>query len=330
MKYQNIKLLIVFLGLSLHGYAQDIHFTLFDYAPLAINPANVGAYEGTARVGGIYRSQERGGYTTPLIYVDSPLLSVGKKKLHWIGAGLNLYQDQAGIAELNTRSIALAAAYHHALDLTYRNVVSLGANIGFLRRSATLSGDNILLEDEIIGGGNSPDRNNYNNQVNYQNVGLGLGWKSKLSDKSSLNAGVGVRYLTQPDYNLGNSPAQLDPRIQAFAQYRHLISSKFMLTPMVYHTTLSKSHQTQVQLLGSYLAPKRQTIDFGVGYRIEDAILFRLGYHIGDFTIGLGYDLTVSDLKEYNKPNAFELALGYTIKRTKTVEVDPVIVCPHL
>ena len=37
--------------------AQDIHWTMYDMSPLTLNPANTGAYEGTFRIGGIYRDQ---------------------------------------------------------------------------------------------------------------------------------------------------------------------------------------------------------------------------------------------------------------------------------
>ncbi|MCB0576411.1 MAG: type IX secretion system membrane protein PorP/SprF, partial [Saprospiraceae bacterium] len=37
--------------------AQDIHFTQFYMSPLTTNPAMSGKFEGTVRIGGIYRGQ---------------------------------------------------------------------------------------------------------------------------------------------------------------------------------------------------------------------------------------------------------------------------------
>ncbi|MBK8562535.1 MAG: hypothetical protein IPN76_04125 [Saprospiraceae bacterium] len=54
---------------------------------LHINPAFAGAYEGTFRIGGIYRDQARtaigkSAYSTALCG-DAPILMIGKR--HWIG-----------------------------------------------------------------------------------------------------------------------------------------------------------------------------------------------------------------------------------------------------
>ena len=35
--------------------AQDIHFTQFTMSPLTLNPGLTGKFEGTVRIGGIYR-----------------------------------------------------------------------------------------------------------------------------------------------------------------------------------------------------------------------------------------------------------------------------------
>ena len=46
---------ILFTGSAL--WAQDIHFTQFYMSPMTTNPANAGKFEGTARIGGIFRGQ---------------------------------------------------------------------------------------------------------------------------------------------------------------------------------------------------------------------------------------------------------------------------------
>lgn len=36
---------------------QDIHFTMYNMSPMTLNPAMAGKFEGTFRIGGIYRDQ---------------------------------------------------------------------------------------------------------------------------------------------------------------------------------------------------------------------------------------------------------------------------------
>ena len=72
-------ILIVTLSLGSSLAAQDIHNSLFNMSPLSLNPALTGAFEGTARIGGIYRAQDFGisearGYYSPSFYIDAPVI----------------------------------------------------------------------------------------------------------------------------------------------------------------------------------------------------------------------------------------------------------------
>jgi hypothetical protein len=92
---------VLLLWLSLGALsAQDIHYTLFNMAPLRTNPALTGAFEGTARIGGIYRGQwfsvnGGGDMHTPSFYIDAPIIK-GFRDRDWVGVGAVFVQDNAG------------------------------------------------------------------------------------------------------------------------------------------------------------------------------------------------------------------------------------------
>jgi len=96
--------------------AQDIHFTQFDMAPLVINPAFTGMFDGRVRAAGIYRNQW-GSVTVPYVTfgasVDMPLLI--ERNGDYLAAGLQLYQDQAGDGNLKNFTGLASLAYHKAL-----------------------------------------------------------------------------------------------------------------------------------------------------------------------------------------------------------------------
>src|SRR5690349_16635765 len=83
--------------------AQDIHFSQFNMSPMTLNPANIGPFEGTARIGGIYRGQFNSvldkQYSTPSVYVDAPIIR-GFRKKDWVGVGLMFFSDKAGKGKL--------------------------------------------------------------------------------------------------------------------------------------------------------------------------------------------------------------------------------------
>ena len=97
----NRLLLILLMATPFALSAQDIHFTQFTYAPLSVSPAQTGLFEGTYRIGGLYRSQwnsgVKNGYQTPVLYVDLPI--AGLRKQDWIGLGVNFARDAAGLAD---------------------------------------------------------------------------------------------------------------------------------------------------------------------------------------------------------------------------------------
>ena len=66
--------------------AQDLHVTNYNFAKPYFNPAEVGSFSGTIRLGGIYREQFSNfihkPYQTVLFYMDSPV-SNGLRPSHW-------------------------------------------------------------------------------------------------------------------------------------------------------------------------------------------------------------------------------------------------------
>jgi len=137
-----LKGLLFFFFISLAGSmnAQDIHFTQFYLSPLTTNPAYTGAFEGTFRIGGIYRNQWGGvinsPYETPSFYVDAPIFMLGKRS--WLGVGGMLYSDKAGALELSTNQAMGSVAVHMALDKKSKSIFTFGIQAGYTQRKLNL------------------------------------------------------------------------------------------------------------------------------------------------------------------------------------------------
>ena len=99
--------------------AQDIHFTQFDAAPLVINPAFTGMFDGQVRATAIYRNQWASvtvPYVTYGAAVDLPIYT--DKNGDYLAAGLQLYKDQAGDGNLSNFTGMASIAYHSGLRMT--------------------------------------------------------------------------------------------------------------------------------------------------------------------------------------------------------------------
>lgn len=335
--------------------SQDLHNTLFYMNPLHMNPAFTGAYEGTFRIGGLYRDQARtaigkSAYSTPTIFIDAPILMIGKR--HWIGVGFLAFQDQAGDGKLKTNAGQLSGAFHFSMDKKSKNMLTLGVQWGKVGRepkdkNAYRPEDLILDEFNGTASPQSGDKLFTNGGAGligqkYTDINVGLLFKSKMSKTSDFNFGVSARHITSPsgDFNFsspsgGQTDDDIDLNIRyiAHAQLNTALNKKWTLTPEVYFSNLTPSKQFQLHAWTGYWLNQTDNVKLngGLGYRVGDSAQLLLGLDYKDLKVQFGYDFTLSALSEANShQGGFEIAAYYIGKIYKKPTVKPVILCPHL
>ena len=227
MRLRRLLFLLSFVLISVSVSAQDVHYTLHNYAPLWLNPANTGSFAGSIRVGGIYRGQwfsvPGAGINSPTAYADAPL-AFGFRKQDWVGVGFSLVSDNAGDFDLSSTFFGLSAAYHLALDKKRQNVFTIGLQYGSTSYGFTPMGVPIQqfnidsglsgggdtglgntgqseFTDMSGGGGGGVGGNNNNNNANYNDLNLGFKLKILMDPKKDnvFEAGISLLHLTQPD-----------------------------------------------------------------------------------------------------------------------------------
>lgn len=332
--------------------AQDIHYSLFNMSPLTLNPALTGAFEGTARVGGIYRDQWGLGflqnqYTTPSFYIDAPIIR-GFRKSDWVGIGLVLVSDKAGSAKLETNINALSASYHLALNKKGTSVLTLGVQGGNTQRKINLmdnlynaqNTDGTLFEDEVeaelggggLGYGNSDDRKG-GGQKSFLDFNVGLMLRTQVADKTPLEVGIVAGHVNTPAYALraaGGAGGKRPMRMAAHAKVDlPLKNEKWSLTPTVFWQTTSKANEIALQTWGNYALNKDFTLRGGLGYRVSDAAKVLFGADYKDLRVALAYDLNVSSNPAEVYQGGFEIAAWYILKIYKKPVVKPAILCPR-
>lgn len=357
MKLLRLPLLLLCFGILGAGQAQEIHYTLYNMSPLTLNPAQTGAFFGTARIGGIFRSQwfsvdDNLGYETPGVYIDAPIIR-GFREQDWVGVGAVMVNDRAGSLGLKNTGTFLSAAYHLGLGKDGNSVLTLGLQGGNVQRSAILGerahfgdsyegGEFTMNTEDVLAsssGGSGGESNNLS--TSFLDFGAGLMFKTSIDEKGGFEIGVSVDHITQPndafksneiDDSAGDNAGKKPMRIAAHTRYEWQLTDRWSAAPTAFFQTQRGATEVSLQGWAGYLfdPEKDITFNFGLGYRVGDAAKVLLGADIKDLRVAAAFDLNTSPYRTATDyQGAFEVSAWYIIKKYKQPEVKPAILCPR-
>lgn len=338
-----LVLLFCLQGLS----AQDIHFTLFDMAPLRMNPALTGAFSGTARVGGIYRGQwlsvpTGADITTPSFYADAPIIR-GFRDKDWVGVGFSFIADQGGPFNLQTNIAGISASYHLAVDKKGNSILTLGGQYNQVGRRANFGLGELISEETIgtnLGGGGigSTESHEFNTgsdfEKSYKDINAGLLFRTKLDKQTNLELGLAALHIGTPDAALlqTNDDSNRNMTITAHAKYDRDLAGKWSMAPaLFFQTTQGGKNEILAQAWAGYKMNPDVKLNFGLGWRVGDAASVLLGADYKDVRAALSYDINLRQTAANitNNFGGFELAAYYIIKVYKKPELPPRVLCPE-
>jgi type IX secretion system PorP/SprF family membrane protein len=342
MKFVKHLLFSAVLFISTQAQAQHEYiFTNYYMSPMTLNPAMVGAYEGTYRVGALQRRQWNIGtstYQTLSAFADMPVLMI--KKRHWIGAGLSYYNDGAGSGDnskIGQNYFSLSAAFHYAIDKKYKNVLTLGISAGGGTDGFTPGSGPLTGKDYKDGSTTSSLALSKDNKVSSADISAGIMLKSKIDKKSDLSLGIAVRHINTANISLGKvygstTKAKLPAAFTFHTEYNRILSKKLSIAPNFLYRKIAGSQDISLQaVLGYQISPKRKDLILkgGLGMRGfgNHAVNVLLGADYQNFKLMLGYDIPTGEVSR-GVNNTLELALHYTGKVYKNPVVKGIHFCP--
>ncbi|MDF2450036.1 MAG: hypothetical protein K0R26_2540 [Bacteroidota bacterium] len=320
------------LFISSLGFGQDVHFSQIHDAPLWLNPANAGFMNGYFRATANYRNQWMAmgnAFQTMAISVDASTLKTKKNKAY-LGLGLFVFNDRAGVAKLGTTQ---AQIHINGILKTGKNSkLGGGLYMGFNQNSASYasltygSQYNGKEIDNTLGSGEAVTYTSFLSS----DVGAGLNYEFSSAtvdmlrdDIFSLKIGGAVHHINKPVQKFASgSSYQLPMRFVGNIQARMDIKgTKISFLPSVIY--LKQATATELTL-GTHLRyrfknPTKLTgvksetgINIGIYYRLKDAIIPQLSLDMGKYAIGLAYDLNVSKYKAASNMNGgFEVFIKF-------------------
>lgn len=317
--------LAVALAFTMQGsqevQAQDVHFTQFNASPLIVNPAFTGNFSGRMRASAIYRDQWRSvtvPFKTIAVSVDAPIvhdLTVDD----YLAAGVQLYNDRAGDANLSNLTALASVAYHKFLGASVNKALSVGFQGGYTQKSFDLS--KLYFDGDFIDGTFQPQNPGLNNKDDYFVFNAGLSWAHQATENFSYAIGLGANNLNQPRETFdrdAKADVGLAMRYNAQVGAIAYVSEKLSLRPALLYQ--SQASATEIiagnefhLIMGD---PEFRTfttaVFLGGWYRFDDAAMVTAGLEFKGFRLGLAYDYTVSSLKNNARnTGGFELALTW-------------------
>lgn len=305
---KNIFTFIIFITTAFSAIAQDAHYSLYQYAPLYLNPAFTGQMPGTNRLVLNYRNQ--------WMSIAPPYRNIGATYDHKSrngGWGLLLNQNDAGAASLKHTNVY----FNYALgrQLAQRHHISLGAQAGLTQKRF----DPTAFSFDAQYGADGYD-NTLDNQENFTktsalvpdlNVGFAYQLLPKANSKISGEIGFAFSHLNTPDISFTEGQNEILPiKRLLHARLNYAINDKVTLSPRL----LTMNHYTADELtygiLGNYKLSASSAVNFGVDIRQDDAFVLTAGIERRNLIVAASFDVTNSSLQTpVNGQGAFEVAV---------------------
>lgn len=323
-------LLIIVLSTS-RVSAQDAHLSLYDAAPLFLNPAMTGVFQGDWRLHGQFRTQWKAvnykPYTTTLLSFDMPL-----KK--W-GIGLQISNFRAGKGNYNALQGSVSLAYTNSLDRKKRHNISFGVQGGVTQKTIEYQLLSFNNQYTTANGGGFDETIDTQEEFAGQsatvpvlNAGF-LYFFAKQESRFNPFLGVSAFNLTEPKESLFNIENRLPMRYYGHVGTRINVTELFYLIPKVLVMNQREFwEQTYALDAGFYFKESDFYLIAGAVFRTEDAMIVSLGAKMENIVAKIGYDINVSTLSSNTTGRGgFEFSLTY-VKQKKKPTTDKI--CPRL
>lgn len=313
------------------GSAQDFQLSMYDAAPLFLNPAMTGLMESRMRAHAQFRNQWNAVAYKPL---TTALVSFDVPKGKW-GFGGQIVNMRAGIGNYNALQLLASASYAVSLDKKKYHNISFGLQAGFTQKRIEYQ---VLTFDSqwTTANGGTFDRSQSNNEnfggrAQFQeavNFGV-LYFYGKQQSRINPFLGFSAFNLTRPKETFFGSDNRLPRRFYYHGGVRVNISELLYFIPKVLIYEQAKQiQQTYAVDAGYFFKGEKFYALAGYLFRANDASVIYLGLKKDNYIIKLGYDFNTSNLRGVSKTRgAYEISITWLGKKSKNDEVKN---CPRL
>lgn len=320
---KNIILGALLLILAYQSRSQDINSSQFYALPSNVNPAFTGFFNNDYYVAAAYKNQWSS--------VSAPFQTVGatgqvsllknKRPNSIVGVGVDIIHDRAGSTSFNTSLFNLNVSYLQVLDVKRQHIIGVGFQNSLVMRRFDLSkatfGNQFNGYDGFDQGINPGESGLNTKQLDY-NLGIGGLYTYSPKEHNNVYVSFSAFNLTRPNVSFyDNNEHRLYTRFTAFAGGEVSLKGSWSLLPSAIFQKQGPSMEIMVGSFARYgLVRNRKEmlgINFGVWYRVNDAVVPAVKVEYKGFNITVNYDINVSKLTKVSRFNGSgEISISYS------------------
>ena len=231
--------------------------------------------------------------------------------------------DKAGDSRFSTTQVFVSGAYIKKIGADSTHFVSIGFQPGFTTKSFDI---NALTFDNQYDGDNynagiSSGENFSKTRINYLDLGGGLTYLWKKTQRTQASVGFSAFHLNMPKQSFFNDKdIRLDVKTILNGIVQFPVAAQLDVLPSVMYQRQGKYKETVLGLFGKYyLQPfngMTTALSLGAFYRMKDAFIVVANMEYRNFNVGISYDVNTSKLTEAtNNRGGFEISVIYIFKK---------------
>lgn len=338
-KYKYVLLLLLAMTFFFSPLkAQNHHFSQFNTAPVSLNPALTGAFEGICRAALNQRTQwlsVTAPYLTFAGSIDGALYKSSRRQelLAIGGSFLSFKAGDVGYTSLNAKA---AVSYVKSLGRKSRHKVGIGGYAGFFNNFLDFSAArwDSQYQHYHYSAANSSGEAFETEKQYYLDLGAGLFWSFTPDKNNTFRLGAAAEHVNCPREAFGTTAQTLPVRFTAHFLSRIGLTRELALEPMAYASWQRTFQEYTFGANVEYFKRKNNyTTLFSLGggllYRWNDALIANVFFNCYNVRVGVSYDVNVSAFrKATHLRGGLELSLVYILKKNAGNRLNKEL-CPY-
>jgi type IX secretion system PorP/SprF family membrane protein len=331
-------LLSIFVFLVIAGAvsAQDPHFSQFFAAPLHVNPALSGVFNGSFRAGLNHRQQWASVIGTKPFVTSHGGFDYRRRVFrgdYW-SVGMSMYNDFVGVGRLERNSANLGFSYSKQLDGSRYRTRDMYLVAGFQAGVGQQAIDYSKLwfsrqwdpTGETIDYSINPGENPAEKTDMYPDFQAGLLWYMIFDDDASFYLGGAMHHINQPKVSfLGLLNETLTPKFTVNVGGQFPFNNEWSMLPSAIMMMQGPSMQINSGAQLRYTNRSWKDIAWRVGLHnrianryekgiLMDALIVSTIFEMQRYNFGLSYDVNTSILRQVSsRRGAIEVSLSYVL-----------------